>query len=315
LLKDLQKVSMKNVIVTGGAGFIGSCLVRMLCDKGVNVYVVDSLTYASELGNVDKRAVFYLADIRKPDCIKSYFKYKSDAKIDTLFHLAAETHVDNSIYNPSLFTETNVNGTVNLLNQCLNKGIRFIHVSTDEVYGDLKMGQDPFMENTPFNPSSPYSASKAASDHFVKAYHRTYGMDNIITHCSNNFGPRQNFEKLIPKVISRIIQNIPIPVYGNGSNVRDWIFVEDHCEALIYLSEHGKSGETYNIGANNELSNLELIDRIGKVIGKTYDIAFVEDRQGHDLRYAINTLKMEILGWKARSNFEEALKKTVEFYT
>jgi dTDP-glucose 4,6-dehydratase len=236
-------------------------------------------------------------------------------RIDTIFHLAAETHVDNSIVNPNVFIETNVIGTLNLLNQVRDSGLRFVHVSTDEVYGSLTSWEDPFTEESQYNPSSPYSASKAGSDHLVKAYAKTYGMDNIVTHCSNNFGPNQHTEKLVPKTIDLIKKDLPVTIFGNGMNVRDWIFVEDHCEALIFLAQEGRSGETYNIGANNELHNLDMVSSIAYEMGnRVPKIERVPDRAGHDFRYAINSSKIKTLVWKPRTSFKDGLKRTIESY-
>lgn len=294
---------MKKVIVTGGAGFIGSHLVDSLLDRGIEVIVLDSWTYAAH--SVDSRAKSVIFDIRHDD----FTTYMRD--VDTVFHLAAETHVDNSIKNSRLFIDTNVIGTYNLLEACRGQGVRLISVSTDEVFGDLSLKDAPFTESHPFRPSSPYSASKAAGDHLVHAWGRTYGLDVIVTHCSNNFGPRQNAEKLIPKVIDSIKKAKPIPVYGTGKNVRDWIFVKDHCEALMFVAENGVSGESYNVGGENELTNLEIIEKVADVMGKYAYIKTVEDRKGHDFRYAIDNTKIRSLGWNPRFNFEKALKITI----
>ena len=302
---------MRKVLVTGGAGFIGSYLVKMLLDKGLEVLVLDNLTYAGNIDNVDDRAKFFVGDIldvaRMPELLS----------VDTVFHLAAETHVDNSIYSPNVFVETNVLGTVALLNFYKDTSVKFIHVSTDEVYGSLNSELSaPFTEYSNYKPSSPYSASKAASDHFVLSYYKTYGMNNIITHCSNNYGPNQNEEKLIPKAVKLLANNESVPIYGDGTNIRDWIHVEDHCDALIFLALNGRCGEIYNIGADNEKSNSDLIRHIGKFVGGRYSniYHFVKDRAGHDFRYAINSSKIRNLGWSCKKTGEDSLRDTVASY-
>lgn len=288
------------VLVTGGAGFIGSHLVDLLIKEGHGVTIVDSLTYAGDIKNINPRAAFYYMNICSPD-IRKVIKGHH-----WVFHLAAETHVDNSIKNPEEFIKTNVFGTYNILQNL--QGARLIHVSTDEVYGSLDIDDKPFTETHPYKPSSPYSASKASSDLLVKSYVKTYGIDAVVTNCSNNYGPRQNKEKFIPKVIDCIENVQKIPLYGDGRNIRDWISVYDHCEALLYLAWKGVKGESYNIGANQEKSNLDIIHTISKLIGKTPIVSFVEDRPGHDFRYAIDSTKLSKLGWTAKRDFDSEMK-------
>lgn len=323
-------------IVTGGAGFIGSNLVRALVRTGHKVLNIDNLTYAGNLHSI--------ADIAKEE---NYFFSKTDIvngrEIQNLvnefgpqaiIHLAAESHVDRSIDNPSQFIETNVLGTFHVLQAALDhwkkltvdeaKTFRFIHVSTDEVFGSLG-SSGYFTETTPYAPHSPYSASKAASDHLVRAWHDTYGLPTIVTNCSNNYGPFQFPEKLIPVVILKSLRGETIPVYGNGQNVRDWLYVEDHCDALKLVLAKGKPGETYNIGGNNELTNIELVQRICKILDELHpspklvsyvnQIRFVTDRPGHDLRYAIDSTKLRTeLGWSPKHDSYSGLRHTIEWY-
>lgn len=303
---------MENVIVTGGAGFIGSNLCRILTDQVEELIVIDKLTYAGDSSRLDDiEGKLLVQDINEPiiDILDEY-------GIDTVFHLAAETHVDNSIRNPDEFVKTNVNGTLNLICDVVNYNpkIRFVNISTDEVFGDLDYLDDPFTEESPYKPSSPYSASKAGADFLVKSYVRTFGLNAITTNCSNNYGPNQHEEKLIPKVIQNISNGEPIPVYGSGENIRDWIYVDDHCEALIHLAKNGKEGESYNIGADEEWCNLSIIHEIAGIMGKNPEIEFVEDRKGHDFRYAINSAKVKETGWEPKMDFREGLEKTIEFY-
>ncbi len=323
----------KTILITGGAGFIGSHVVRLMVNKypDYRIINVDNLTYAGNLENLTdienkSNYQFIKADIVDSEAVFGIFeKYGPDV----VMHLAAESHVDRSISNPLDFVRTNVTGTVNLLNAAKHfwekpfEGSLFYHISTDEVYGSL--GEEGlFTEETPYDPRSPYSASKAASDHFVRAYHHTYGLPVIISNCSNNYGPNQFPEKLIPLFIHNIIQKKPLPVYGKGENVRDWLYVEDHAEAIDLIMHKGKTGETYNIGGHNEWKNIELIRLLCKVMDKKLGreagtseglIQFVKDRAGHDLRYAIDAAKLQKeLGWKPSLDFEQGLEKTVEWY-
>lgn len=323
------------IIVTGGAGFIGSHVVRQLVKNYPNYKIVnlDKLTYAGNLENLkdieqSPNYVFEKADITESSEIEAVFeKYQPDGVI----HLAAESHVDRSISNPIEFVKTNVLGTCVLLNAAKKywlanektKNNRFYHVSTDEVYGSL--GNDGFFyETTKYDPHSPYSASKASSDHFVRAYHDTYGLNTVISNCSNNYGPNHFPEKLIPLAINNIKNKKPIPVYGKGENVRDWLYVIDHARAIDLVFHKGKTGETYNIGGHNEWKNIDLIrllcsvmdKKLGRSEGESAQlINFVTDRAGHDLRYAIDATKIEKeLGWVPSVTFEQGLEKTVEWY-
>jgi len=322
----------KKLLVTGGAGFIGSAVVDRALIKGYRVINVDSLTYAGSKKNIsnfinDKNHEFVLADVRSRDSIANIFsKYKPDA----LIHLAAETHVDRSLKDPTTFADTNINGTLSLLevvrSYLSKKGspenFRFINVSTDEVYGSLK-GSGKFTEVHPHCPSSPYSASKAAAEDLVNAWIQTYGLPAITTRCSNNFGPRQYPEKLVPLTIANAFQLRPIEIYGNGQNVRDWIYVLDHADALLEILSKGRSKHCYNIGANAEFTNNDLVDLICKIMDKLRPMAvkhanlvtFIADRPGHDYRYALNTDKIETeLSWKPKFSFERSLHETVKWY-
>ena len=329
---------MKHILVTGGAGFIGSNFIRnaIAVQPDWHIINLDSLTYAGNPTNFDdfskkekERHHFIRADITKADQINPVFEHYD---IDGVFHFAAESHVDRSILGPKDFVETNVLGTFNLLECSLNywqkqgkpDEFRFLHVSTDEVYGSLGP-EGYFTEKTPYDPSSPYSASKAASDHLVKAYYRTYGLPALITNCSNNYGPFQFPEKLIPLMILNIIEEKPLPVYGDGKNIRDWLFVEDHCEGLLTAFKRGQIGETYNIGGNEERQNIDIVnllcDLLDKKLGRLKErsssklIQFVKDRPGHDRRYAIDASKIKNeLGWSPRYTFEEAIETTVDWY-
>lgn len=315
-----------NLLVTGGAGFIGSHFVRQIVAEPdvVRLVNLDCLTYAGNRANVAEAEVhekyhFVQADIRDLAAVK---KAMREHAISHIVHLAAESHVDRSITSPADFVTTNVVGTFNLLEAARESDgfRRFVHVSTDEVYGSLGE-KGSFTEDSPLAPNSPYSASKAASDLLVRSYGHTYGMDAIITRSSNNFGPKQHREKLIPAVIHAVANRKPAPVYGDGKNVRDWIFVEDHAAALWAVLRRGRAGEVYNIGGRNEWPNLRLIERICDLVdelapslgGQSRDlIRFVEDRPGHDYRYAIDSEKIEReIGWRATRSFEEMLKKTV----
>ena len=329
----------KTLIITGGAGFIGSHVVRLFVNQYPDYRIVnlDKLTYAGNLENlndIDRKSnyVFERADITDAGQMKEVFeKYRPDGVI----HLAAESHVDRSISNPMEFIMTNVVGTVNLLNAAralwdsLPAGEgrggakRFYHVSTDEVYGSLG-AEGFFVETTPYDPRSPYSASKAGSDHLVRAYHHTYGMPVVLSNCSNNYGPNHFPEKLIPLSINNIKNNKPIPIYGKGENVRDWLYVLDHARAIDVIFHNGRDGETYNIGGNNEWTNIDLIRLLCAIMDKKLGrpegtsaglITFVKDRAGHDLRYAIDSSKLQSeLGWKPSLQFEEGLEKTVDWY-
>lgn len=323
----------KKILVTGGCGFIGSHLLRHLVNKYPGYLIVnfDALTYAGNPDNVKdleekQNYAFEKGDICQPEVLKAVFKRYH---IDTVIHLAAESHVDRSIGNSYPFIKTNIEGTWNVLETARNyweetggfEGKRFHHVSTDEVYGALGPDDLPFTEETRYDPHSPYSASKASSDHLVRAYGDTYGMPVTISNCSNNYGPNQHPEKLIPKTISRLLAGEKVPVYGTGQNVRDWLYVEDHCNAIDLILHNGKIGETYNIGGHCELSNLEvvtaIIDATMAPAEREYSdhIDFVEDRKGHDFRYAIDSTKLEReLGWKPEHTFNEGMEKTVRWY-
>ena len=319
---------MKNILITGGLGFIGSNFLNYFVPKNLdkNILNIDLETYASS-----HQPTIELSRYQNYSHIKIDISSKSDInnlfnsyEFDLVLHFAAESHVDNSIKNPLLFAKTNVLGTLNLLDS-FNRYKKldnklFYHVSTDEVFGSTI--NDSFDELSPYDPSSPYSASKASSDHFVNAYYRTHGTPIIISNCSNNFGPWQYKEKLIPVVISSIIKNKKIPVYGDGKNVRDWIYVNDHISAINFLISNGKIGQSYCIGSNNELSNIELINKICFIYDKLLDknsssnrlISFVKDRPGHDLRYSINSKKLNKLGWIPTHNLDESLEKTIKWY-
>ncbi len=322
----------KRILITGGAGFIGSHLVRHFVRKYPDYQIVnlDLLTYAGNLENLrDIEAApnytFVKGDICDADFVQSVF---TQHQINGVIHLAAESHVDRSILNPLAFVQTNVMGTVTLLNIAKNEWqdqpeARFYHVSTDEVFGSLAEG-DYFVETTPYDPMSPYSASKASSDHFVRAYGNTYGLPFVISNCSNNYGPFQFPEKLIPLFIANVLQEKPLPVYGKGENVRDWLWVLDHCEAIDVIYHRGENGETYNIGGRNEWRNIELIEllcrlmdeKTGKPAGTAAAlITYVTDRPGHDMRYAIDPGKLEsTLGWTPSLTFEEGLSRTIDWY-
>ncbi|MDR0810983.1 MAG: dTDP-glucose 4,6-dehydratase [Paludibacter sp.] len=324
----------KTLLITGGAGFIGSHVVRLFVTKYADYQIVnlDALTYAGNLENLTDIAdkpnyVFVKGDITDETLVPALFaKYGFDGVI----HLAAESHVDRSITDPMAFIRTNVFGTCNLLNSAKNawkgayEGKRFYHISTDEVYGALEMDGTFFTEPTKYQPHSPYSASKASSDHFVRAYHDTYGLPVVVSNCSNNYGSHHFPEKLIPLSINNIKHNKPIPIYGKGENIRDWLWVDDHARAIDVIFHNGKNGETYNIGGNNEWTNIDLIHalciimdkKLGRAAGESAKlITFVTDRAGHDLRYAIDSSKLQReLGWHPSLQFEEGLEKTVDWY-
>ena len=333
----------KNILLTGTAGFIGSNFVPYFLDKypEYNLINLDLLTYAGNLENLieceeNPRYKFIKGDICNRELVEFIF---SEYDINGVIHFAAESHVDNSIKNPGVFVQTNVNGTFTLIDVAykywMNKPFsykekyqdcRFHHISTDEVYGTLSLDpEDLFTENTPYAPNSPYSASKASSDMIIRAYNETYGMNTVITNCSNNYGPKQHDEKLIPTIIRNALKGNPIPIYGDGKNIRDWLYVLDHCKGIDIVYHSGKTGETYNIGGRNERTNLQIVDRIciildqqvPKADNSSYKdlITFVEDRAGHDRRYAIDATKLENeLGWKADENFDTGIVKTIEWY-
>lgn len=312
---------MKNILVTGGAGFIGANFVRMLLSERKNLKVVnfDALTYAGNLENLDgfmenKNHAFVHGDIRNRELIEKTIK---EHKIDGIVNFAAESHVDRSISGPGIFIETNVTGTLNLLLCAKDLGVkRFLQVSTDEVYGSLSPEEEAFTEETHIKPNSPYSASKASADHLVHAFHHTFGLDSVITRCSNNYGPYQFPEKMLPLCINNIRQDKQIPVYGDGMQIRDWLYVYDHCSAILRVLENGESGEVYNIGGSNEKTNLELVKTLLGLLGKDESlIKFVKDRPGHDRRYAIDNSKItNSLGWKPSVTFDQGIAKTVDWY-
>lgn len=330
---------MKKILVTGGAGFIGSNYVNYQVKKGKNHIInLDKLTYAGDLNNIENLEAENYAFIKGDICdLKLIQDLFAEYEFDEIVHFAAESHVDNSISDPSAFIETNINGTFNLLQTAYKlwmeepfqikeefKHARFLHVSTDEVYGTL--GEEGFFtEETPYAPNSPYSASKASSDMLVRSYFHTYGLPVLTTNCSNNYGPHQHDEKLIPTIIRKAIQEEKIPIYGEGTNVRDWLYVLDHCKGIELAISKGKLGETYNIGGRNERKNLYIAEKICAILdeekprskNKSYSelITFVKDRPGHDFRYAIDASKIEDnLGWKAEETFETGIKKTIKWY-
>ncbi len=328
---------MSHVLITGGAGFIGSCLVRQLLAAGTErVVTLDKLTYAGNLDSLaevlhDPRHVFVQGDVCDGDLVRQLLERH---QIDRVAHLAAESHVDRSIDGPQPFIQTNVVGTCQMLEAArrywseaaepLRSRFRFLHVSTDEVYGSLGAA-GAFVEETPYQPSSPYSASKAAADHFARAYQHTYGLPVVITNCSNNYGPRQFPEKLIPLTILNALEGKPLPIYGDGQNVRDWLFVDDHCRALRTVLDRGCPGETYNIGGNCERTNLEVVQTVCRTVDRLRPtpgaapsaelITFVRDRPGHDRRYAIDASKIRgDLGWKPAQDFDSGIEQTVAWY-
>ena len=315
---------MKKIIVTGGLGFIGSNLIDLLLKKNFFVINIDKATYSSNHYNVkefknSKKYKFIKLDIKNKKLENIFFRYKPHG----IFNLAAETHVDRSIDNPDSFIQSNIVGVYNLLESFKyfskkNKS-KLIHISTDEVYGDILTGRSH--EKYPYQPSSPYAASKAASDHLVSSYVRTYNLPAIVTNCSNNYGPKQHPEKLIPKLIYNILNNKPLPIYGKGTNSREWIYVKDHCEALIKVFLKGKIGEFYNIGSNKNMNNLEVTKELLKnskrliKLGNKVKINFVKDRPGHDIRYALNSNKIKKkLGWRPKTNFSRGIKLTLDWY-
>ena len=330
---------MKSILVTGCAGFIGSNFVPYFLEKYPEYFIVnlDLLTYAGDLANLteiedNQNYKFIKGDICNRELVEFIF---NEYDIRGVIHFAAESHVDNSIKNPGIFVETNVNGSFTLLDVAQKqwmekpfvykdeyKGCRFHHISTDEVYGTLNE-TDLFTEETPYAPNSPYSASKAGSDMIVRSYQETYGMNTVITNCSNNYGPKQHDEKLIPTIIRKALSGQPIPIYGDGKNIRDWLYVLDHCKGIDLVYHTGREANVYNIGGRNERTNLQIVDSICTILDekvpkeKSYKelITFVEDRAGHDRRYAIDATKLENeLGWKADENFDTGIVKTIEWY-
>ena len=328
---------MQTILVTGGAGFIGSAVVRLLVGKGKRVVTLDKLTYAGNLASlkaIEKEPGhrFVQGDIADTALIASLLR---EERVEGIMHLAAESHVDRSIDGPGAFVETNVVGTFRLLQAALDywrelegdarETFRFHHISTDEVFGDLPFDSGIFTEETPYAPSSPYSASKAASDHFVRAWHHTYGLPVILSNCSNNYGPYHFPEKLIPLTILNALEGKALPVYGRGENVRDWLYVDDHARALEMILTTGRVGESYNVGGRNERTNLQVVETICDVLdariplakgGSRRDlIGFVTDRPGHDRRYAIDATRLESeLGWRAQEDFDTGLARTVDWY-
>ena len=332
---------MQTILITGGAGFIGSNFIPYFLDahKEYKIVNIDKLTYAGNLNNLkecknNQNYTFIQGDICDRSLIEKIFK---DYDIRGVIHFAAESHVDNSIINPDAFIQTNIVGTFTLIDVAKNywletphkvkqgyENCRFHHISTDEVYGDLDE-TGFFTETTPYNPSSPYSSSKASSDLIVKSYKRTYGLNITISNCSNNYGPKQHNEKLIPTIIRKCLFNDKIPVYGTGKNIRDWLYVLDHCKAIDLIYHNGKNGETYNVGGRNERQNIEIVKTICDILDKKIPskilksyfelVEFVVDRAGHDRRYAIDATKLETeLGWKADENFDSGIIKTVDWY-
>ena len=325
------------LLITGGAGFIGSNFILNRIEKGDQVVNLDKLTYSGNLNNLvsvqnRENYSFVRGDIGDKSLVRKIF---SECRPDAVVNFAAETHVDRSVIDPESFVRTNVLGTSNLLLETLEywkslsqeekAKFRFHHISTDEVYGSLGFEDPAFTENTAYAPNSPYSASKASSDHFVRAFHETYGLPTLISNCSNNYGPRQFPEKLIPLMVLNAIEGKPLPIYGNGKNIRDWLHVFDHCDAISLILEKSKPGECYNVGGNSEKNNLEVVAAIINVLdqegprpdGKSYSeqIHFVKDRPGHDLRYAINADKIKKdLGWTPKFNFDQGIRETVLWY-
>ena len=324
---------MKNILITGGAGFIGSHVVKRFVYNypNYNIYNIDNLTYAGNLNNLkdvkDKKNYFFFkVDINNQ---KEILKLFNDKNITDVIHLAAESHVDKSIESSFEFAKTNVLGTLSLLEasksvwDLTSNDNVFYHISTDEVYGSLGI-DGLFNEFSKYEPNSPYSASKASSDHFVRAYHKTYGLPILISNCSNNYGPHQHFEKLIPNIINSLLKQTKIPIYGDGKNIRDWLYVDDHCDVIELIFKKGKNGETYNIGGDYEISNIDLANSIIKIFDEiklnksgtsNKLIEFVSDRPGHDFRYAIDFSKIKKeLGWAPKTNFNKGIRETINWY-
>ena len=329
---------MKSLLVTGGAGFIGSNFVRYMLKKDLDCVVVnlDAMTYAGHPENLSdlpdpKRHTFVKGDILDQSLLEKLLR---EHNVDTIVHFAAESHVDRSILGPTQFIQTNIVGTFSLLeaarkvwlaDNALSDHFRFHHVSTDEVFGTLGVDDPAFHENTPYAPNSPYSASKASSDHLVRAYYHTYGLPVTLSNCSNNYGPYQFPEKLIPLMIMNALRGKPLPIYGDGKQIRDWLYVEDHCEAIHEILKHGKIGKTYNVGGNNQPTNLEIVTEICAILDGIYPnssytphkglMRFVKDRPGHDRRYAMNiSYIQEELGWSPKETLKTGLRKTIEWY-
>lgn len=333
----MNKYQPKNMLVTGGAGFIGANFVRhvLATEPSISIINLDKLTYAGSLDNLNdlphaKRHHFIQGDINDAKLVNHLLLHH---QIDTIVHFAAESHVDRSIASPNEFVKTNVDGTLTLLEaarhywftieECNPATRRFHHISTDEVYGSLNPTDPAFTETTPYQPRSPYAASKAASDHLVRAYHHTYNLPITISNCSNNYGPYQHAEKFIPTIIRACLNQEKIPVYGNGKNIRDWLYVEDHCNAIMMIIKQGQLGESYNVGGHNEIENLALAKLICDAFDKIKPgntryqelIQFVTDRKGHDFRYAIDTTKIQReLNWLPQESFASGLEKTIQFY-
>ncbi len=328
----------KNILVTGGLGFIGSAFILRILEKtSINIFNIDKLDFKDNkfsfnnlFSKFHNRYKFFKINIHEKEKLRDVFK---DIDPDIIFHFAAESHVDRSIDNPSVFIESNICGTFNLLEESLihfkkltlnrRKNFRFTHISTDEVYGSLNMEDDPFNENSKYSPRSPYSASKAASDHLVNSWFHTYGLPTLITNCSNNFGPRQFPDKLIPNIILNAIENKPIPIYGNGLNIRDWLYVEDHINALLLLTLKAEDGSQYCVGGNKEITNIKICNMICNLLDEIIpkdssyksQIIYVNDRPGHDFRYSIDTnLISRKIGWQPSFNFNQSLLETINWY-